>query len=164
MVAGSRENGFAEGGERLAASLPPEVLDTAAMSAEALADPLKTTAKVAVAAALASTLAVAPASPDQVQLPQVTPIVHVIDFGADHPAPDQPADQATDERQSIFKKIMKALAVALIALLMAAGLLFGAAKGCVSSIAGPDADTDDNSRAADAPTEQVAPTTDEAAA
>ena len=106
----------------------------AALTPESLADPLKTAGKVAVAAALATTLAAGPVAPEKIHLPDPVPIVHVIDFGVDQPAPDQPADQASDHR-SVWKKIMKFILVALFALLTAAGVLLGAAKGCVGTLA-----------------------------
>ena len=117
-------------------------------SSEAPPDPLKAVGTVAVAAALATTLAAAPVAPDKIHLPDPVPIVQVIHFGADQPAPDQPADQATDHR-SVAKKVLKALMAVLLALLTAAGIIFGALKGCAGSIGSPD------SPDKDAKTEQV---------
>lgn len=122
----------------------------AAESPEALADPLKKTAKVAVAAALVSTLAVGVA-PDKVHLPDPVPIVHVIDQGVDQPA-DQPSDQAPDRQRAPWKKIMKWLVMALMALLAAAGIFFGALKGCAGIIGAPFAGDDGKEK-----TEQVQP-------
>ena len=102
---------------------------------EALADPLKKAGKVAVAAALTTTLA-AGVAPDKVHLPDPVPIVHVIDQGVDQPA-DQPSDQVTDQRRAPWKKIFKWLVMALAALLATLGLLAGAVKGCVGIVGAP---------------------------
>ncbi len=127
----------------------------AAETPEALADPLKKAAKVAVAATLASTLA-AGVAPDKVHLPDPVPIVHVIDQGVDQPA-DQPSDQAPDRQRAPWKKIMKWLVMALMALLATAGLLLGAVKGCVGIIGAPFAGDDGKEK-----TEQVQPATEHA--
>ena len=130
-----------------------EALLQAAETPEALADPLKTAGKVAVAAALVGTLAAGPVAPDKIHLPDPVPIVHVIDMGVDQPA-DQPSDQAPDRQRAPWKKIFKYLVMALAALLAAAGLFFGALKGCAGLIGGAPFAGDDRQ---DTPTEQVEP-------
>ncbi|MBR2789793.1 MAG: hypothetical protein IKD70_04150 [Eggerthellaceae bacterium] len=150
--------------EAAAEELPVPVFPEAALSADDLADPLKKAGRVAVAAALATTLS-AGVAPDKVHLPDPTPIVHVIDFAADQPAPDQPADQATDQK-SAWKKILKYAVMAVAALLMMGALLLGAVKGCAGTLALPFLHGDDDTPAAvDAATEDAAsqPTGEDAA-
>lgn len=105
-----------------------------AVSAPEQDDPLKIAGKVAVAAVLATTLTTTPIDPDQVQLPQATPIVQILQT-----QPDQPTtttdDDDTDQKSTTWQKILKILKYALIVLLLAGGVAFGAIKGC-AAIAG----------------------------
>lgn len=94
-------------------------------------DPLKIASKVAVAAVLATTLTTTPIDPDQVQLPQVTPIVQVYQAPNDQP-PAAADDDDADQKSTTWQKILKILKYALIVLLLAGGVVFGAIKGCAA--------------------------------
>lgn len=95
--------------------------------------------KVAVAMALASTLAGATITADQVHLPEPVPIVQTIDLGAGSggvDAPDTAADEQKSEKSSIWEKIINILKYALIVLLFVAAVFLGVTKGC-SACVGP---------------------------
>ena len=97
--------------------------------------------KVAVAMALASTLAGATITADQVHLPAPVPIVQTIDLGAGSggvDAPDTVADEQKSAQSSIWEKIVNILKYALIVLLFVAAVFLGVTKGC-SACVGPAA-------------------------
>ena len=107
----------------------PDISPATALDDEAR-EKLRAAGKAAVAAMLVTTLTATPLSPDQVPLPEPTPIVQIYQPPADEP-PTIVDDQAPD-KTALWKKVLKVLKYVLIALILAAVCLFGAVKGCAS--------------------------------
>ena len=96
--------------------------------------------KTVVAAALAGAVATGAASvtPDQIHLPEPTPIVQTVDQPVD--LPDQTVDDHSEKKASAWKSIFKILKYAILALLFAALFIFGVMggfAGCASQCAAP---------------------------
>lgn len=92
--------------------------------------------KTVVAAALAGAVATGAAAvtPDQIHLPDPTPIVQTIDQGVDQP--DQVVDDQDTKKASAWKSIWQVLKFVLLALFVAAGFMLAALQGC-AACAGP---------------------------
>ena len=96
--------------------------------------------KTVVAAALAGAVATGAAAvtPDQIHLPEPTPIVQTVDQPVEEP--DQTVDDQAEKKAAARKNLLKILKYALLALFFAAAFLFGILKGCAAcsgSIAAP---------------------------
>ena len=92
--------------------------------------------RVAIAAALVTTLATGPVKAEAYELPQPIPIVYVMQ----PPVPDEPAasaDEPQDDEDHFWRRLLKMLKWALIVLLLLVTCAFGALKGCAGLIAAP---------------------------
>ncbi len=107
-------------------------------SASVLPDALKENAgKVAIAAMLATSLTAVPPSQTDFPLPDMPPIVQVMDLGAGDQPPVAVDDQPDDGKSSIWKKVLEILKYVLLALLLVGVLVFAGINGCASCASGP---------------------------
>ena len=88
--------------------------------------------KTVVAAALAGAVATGAAAvtPDQINLPEPTPIVQTVDQGQDQP--DQTVDDQAEKKAAARKNLFKFLKYAILALFFAAAFIFGMLQGCAA--------------------------------
>ena len=110
-------------------SLDCEIALPACEQEEPTKDTLRKAGQVAIAAALAATLAAGPVHADAYELPRPAPIVYVLE----PPTPDEPVAPSADEpedKTSPWQKLLKILKWALIVLLLAGTCVLGALKGC----------------------------------
>ena len=88
--------------------------------------------KTVVAAALAGAVATGAAAvtPDQINLPEPTPIVQTVDQG--QAQPDQTVDDHAEKKAAARKNLFKILKYAILALFFAAAFIFGMLQGCAA--------------------------------
>lgn len=86
--------------------------------------------KTVVAAALAGAVVTGAAAvtPDQINLPDPTPIVQTLDQPVD--LPDQTPDDHADKKSQNIKRLWQFLKFMLVALALLAGVFFGMISGC----------------------------------
>ena len=125
-------------------------------AADRSSDTLHKAGRVAVAVALASTLAAGPVNADAYELPQPTPIVYVLQ----PPVPDVPAvvaDEPANDEETIWQRLMKLLKYALIVLLLLGTCIFGAVKGCSAVVGMPLLPASSTSSSAEAASDNAIP-------
>lgn len=107
-------------------------------SASGLPDAIRENAgKVAIAAMLATSLTAVPPSQTDFPLPEMPPIVQVMDLGAGDQPPAVVDDQQDDVKASVWKKVLEILKYVLLALLLVGVLVFAGINGCASCSSGP---------------------------
>ena len=99
---------------------------------DGMKDAADAASKTVVAAALAGAVATGAAAvtPDQIHLPEPTPIVQTVDLPAEEP--DQTVDDQAEKKAAARKNLLKILKYALLALFFAAAFIFAMLKGCAA--------------------------------
>lgn len=93
--------------------------------------------KVAIAAMLATSLTATPPNQADFPLPDMPPIVQVMDLGAGDQPPAVVDDQPSSDKSALWKKILSILKYVLLALLLVGALVFAGINGCASCVSGP---------------------------